>query len=776
MAKGFILHPTYRIERGRPVVHLFGRLDTGETFVVRDDRMRPYFFIRRSDVAKAQAIMQLRIETCDLVTMDGEPVVRVVLQLPPDTPGIRDRLQAKGIPCYEADIPFATRYLIDQGIRGSLEVEGPHRPGRIVGRIYENPELRPAEWVPELSVLSLDIETDARGERVLAVALCGPELQEVHLLQTELPVGRLPTWVRAYPDEATLLRALQQRLRELDPDVLTGWNVIDFDLAVLERRFRAHRIPFLLGRADLPCRIQPDRSAWGASRAVLPGRVVLDGLGLLRGSFVRMEDYRLDTVAKEVLGEGKTLTMEDRAPEIERLHREDPAALAEYNLTDARLVLNILEKLHLIPLTIQRSLLTGMPMDRVAASIASFDFLYLSELRKRGMVAPSVNRDVPVQPTAGGYVLESTPGIYENILVFDYRSLYPSLIRTFRLDPVNLIPEGREEPDAIVAPNGARFGRHGGILPDLLERLFPAREEAQRRGDRIAATAIKILMNSFYGVLATPRCRFYSSPTANAITSFGQMILRWTKEAVERRGHRVLYGDTDSIFVESGLADPEEARALGERLAGELNEEISRRIQERYGVPSHLLLKFDRLFRKFFLPGLRHSREGSKKRYAGLVEQGGHLRLVFTGLESVRRDWTDLAKTFQQDLLRLVFEEGEASAPKIEAMIRDFVARLRAGELDHLLVYRKALRKEIAQYTKTTPPHVKAAQKLGERAGHIIAYVMTTEGPEPVQDRKAPLDYDHYIEKQLRPVAEAILPFVGLDWERIWSRQSELPF
>lgn len=790
MPKGFILHPTYFIEQGRPVVHLFGKLDTGESFVVRDDRTRPYIFIRRNDEDRARMLTSLSIAPADLMTMDGFPASKITLDVPPDTPGLREKLGAEGIRCYEADIPFATRYLIDHGIRGSMKVDGEFKKGRIIDRIYENPELLPSQWVPDLTLLSLDIETDMQSRHLLSVALWGEGVSEVHVRAAHPPMGRLPRGANVYPDEATLLKRLHTRIREIDPDIITGWNVIDFDMDFLLERYKKHGIPFTWGRADLLGKIRSDTSGWGTSRAILPGRVVLDGLNLLRGAFIRMEDYRLETVAQEVLGEGKILSHTDRGPEIERLYHEDLPKFVEYNLTDARLVPQILDRLQLIPLAIRRSLLTGMPMDRVSASIASFDFLYLSEIRKRGIVAPSVDRDIPIQPTAGGFVLDSVPGIYDNILVFDYRSLYPSLIRTFHLDPLNLvrrIPGVTEEEDEtgdrrdsdeglVIAPNGARFRSDGGILPELLSRFFPEREEALGRGDRIAATAIKILMNSFYGVLATPRCRFYSSETANAITLFGQKVLRWTKERVESRTLRVLYGDTDSIFVESGLSDGEEAHRFGLQLADELNEELESLVRGEYGMKNYLKLQFERLYSRFFMPGLRHSSEGSKKRYAGIVDEKGERHLVFTGLESVRRDWTDLAKRFQKELLTMVFNEGtDIPRDQLEEMIRRFVKQLRDGEMDDLLIYRKALRKEVTEYTKTTPPHVKAAQLLGEKSGRIISYVMTADGAQPAAARTAPLDYDHYVEKQIRPIAEAVLLPLGHSWERIWSRQDELP-
>ncbi|MBU1699778.1 MAG: DNA polymerase II [Candidatus Eisenbacteria bacterium] len=805
MPRGFILHPTYRIEKGRPVIHLFGKLESGETFVVRNDRYRPYFFIKKTDTSKARKAGAGEIRSSGYRTMAGIPVSRLVFDLPTDTPELRKSLTDADIQCFEADIPFATRFLIDHDIRGGIEIAGISKKGRLIDRIYENPDIKSADVMPHLKILSLDIETNPSMDRLLSVALAGDETDEVHLVCSDMPVGNLPDYALAYPDEVTLLNNLHRRIRQIDPDIITGWNVIDFDLYILEKLVRKYRIPFTFGRADIPAKLRLDQSLWGASRAILPGRVVLDGLALLRGAFIRTDDYRLETVAQEALGRGKTITSEtiagksprgenrivgNKADEILRLHREDPAAFVEYNLTDARLVLDILDHFQLIPLAIKRSLLTGMPMDRVSASIASFDFLYLSEMKKRGIVAPSVDHDIPIHPTAGGYVLNAIPGIYRNILVFDYRSLYPNLIRTFRLDPMNLVSNTNNrysevefasghiinDPGYVTAPNGAKFKKEGGILPALLDRFFPEREKALVLENHIAASAIKIAMNSLYGVLATPRCRFYSSETANAITQFGQMILRWTKTRVEHENLRVLYGDTDSIFVDGKFQNPDEAQQLGRDLAGRISSELNRHIEKYYAVESFLELRFEKIYHRFFLPGLRHSLEGSKKRYAGVVYEDGERRIVFTGMESVRRDWTQLAKLFQHDLLDLVFRLEEHSPPKeIEEMIRNFVDKLRNGELNELLVYHKALRKNIDEYTKTTPPHVKAAKLLGKRAGRIISYVITIKGPQPVQMQTDPHDYEHYVEKQIRPVAETILQHLNISWERIWSRQDELP-
>jgi DNA polymerase-2 len=763
--RGFILQPTYRVESGRPVVHLYGRLEDGRTFLVRDRREVPHFYVEADDAERARALGARPLSPAGRLTLEGRPVVRVEVEVPADTPPLRRRLQRAGIACYEADVRFAMRYLIDRGLRGSLAIHGEGKPVALRGVVFDDPELSPADWTPRLSVLSLDIETDPQARRLLSIGLHGCGASEVLLLT---PAGQdCPEDARPFPTEAALLAAFARRVRELDPDVLTGWNVVDFDLTVLLRLAGREGLRLELGRGPEPLRLGADVSPRGGQRVVVEGRVVLDGIDLLRGAFVRMEDYGLDAVARAVLGEGKTVTGPGRAEEVLRLFEEDRRGLVEYNRRDARLALAILDKLRLVELAVERSRLTGMPLDRVASSIAAFDFLYLQELGKNGVVAPSVQADQEVrEPTGGGHVLEPVPGLHANVAVFDFKSLYPSLIRTFQIDPLNLLRPGtgtaRAEADPIVAPNGAAFGRRRGLLSRILDEIMPRREAARRAGDSVKSQAIKILMNSFYGVLGTPACRFYDPRLANAITGFGREVLLWCQAALETRGRPVLYGDTDSLFVETGEADADAARHLGLSLASELTAALAAHVQERWRVESRLELQFDRLYLRLYLPALRHAAAGARKRYAGLVAGPGGGRVVFKGMEAVRGDWTDLAREAQRELFRLLF----AGEP-VDDYLRGLVAALRAGRFDDRLVYRKSLRKAPEAYTATTPPHVVAARKMpGKRRGRV-AYVITTAGPEPASERRGPIDHEHYVAKQIRPVAEPVLALLGLDFDRV---------
>jgi DNA polymerase-2 len=791
VARGFILQASYRIvpaSDGRrvPVVHLYGRLEQGGSFVVRDDRQRPHFYVRAeaalpeapgADAPGADApgvaapgtgapgVAALRASKplpTDKRTFDGAPVACVSVNVPSEVPALRDQLHAAGIDTFEADVRFAARYLIERGIKGGCEIEGDAAIAA-GGLIFDNPVVRPAEVNVDPRVLSFDIETDAKGERLLAISLYGPGVDKVLIVDGS--DRRMPDRAERCANELAALEAFEARVRSADPDVITGWNIVDFDLSVLERISVRLGHSLSLGREPGATRIRKPEGYFGSGQANIPGRLVLDGIDLLRGAFIRMDEYSLDAVARQVLGEGKAVTGEvrDRMAEIIHNYRHDLPAFALYARTDARLSFQIVEKLRLVELAFARSRLTGMTPDRVAASIASFDFLYLTELERAHIVAPSVrSSDSRVHAAQhGGHVLDPVAGLHDAVWVFDFKSLYPSIIRTFNIDPVSYVPDAPPEADLIRTPGGA-FRREPAILPRLLDELVPRREAAKRSGEDVAAHAIKILMNSFYGVLGTPACRFFNPALANSITGMGKLLLLWSKRWFEAAGFAVLYGDTDSLFVSSRARDPDSACAQARQLAGALNAELAKYIEARWRVASRLELEFEKLYLKLFLPRARHSTRGASKRYAGLVFGAGAEAVEFVGMEVVRRDWTRLAKRVQRELYERLF-----SNRPVDAYLADVVARVRKGELDEELVYHKMLRKGESDYTATTPPHVAAARKSSQPGGRSIHYVVTTAGAEPLDNVQHPLDREHYVGKQVRPVAEPVLETLGLDFERV---------
>lgn len=760
--RGVILQADYRIFSGTPVVHLYGRMDDGATFLIRDHRQRPHFYVRSGDAQLAAELSDRPVLETELRSFAGEPVSRVEVRVPSDTPPIRDRLHHQGVATFEADVRFAVRYLIDRGIRGACLIEGEAQPGQGTTWVFDDPQVSAATLEIEPRVLSFDIETDAKAQQLLAISLYGCGADEVLICD---PRNReMPEQARGYPDEWQTLDAFCDRIAELDPDVLTGWNVIDFDLTVLARIAARVGHPFELGRGKGELRLRAAQGYFGSGSANVPGRVVLDGIDLLRGAFVRMDDYSLDAVGRQVLGEGKALDGDvvDRAGEIMHRYQHDLEGFARYARTDARLVREIVDELNLIRLAFARSALTGMTPDRVAASIASFDFLYLAALGPRGYVAPTVRSDDSrvFEAQSGGHVFEPVTGIHENVWVFDFKSLYPSIIRTFNIDPLGYLGNPSDAEDRIELP-GASFRREPGILPAMLEALFPQREAAKRSGDDVASQAIKILMNSFYGVLGTPACRFHNPDIANAITGQGRFLLRWSKDWFERCGYEVLYGDTDSVFVASGLSDATAAGPLGAELAQRCTRELAELVGQRWRVESHLELEFEKLYTKLFLPSVRHGAGGARKRYAGLVQGCDPDAVEFVGMEVVRRDWTQLAKQVQRELYYRLFDDQD-----VTDYLFDVVRQVREGALDDLLVYRKGLRKPPAQYTATSPPHVVAARKSGD-VGRIVSYLITVAGPEPLDNLQHEPDREHYVQKQILPVAEPVLGTLGLDFAQV---------
>lgn len=1174
MESGFILYLTYEVREDTTVAQYYGRLDNGETFLIELPR-KPYFYIRSSDEEIAnEVINDLELASSELQTLNDEPTTKILVKKPRNVPGMRDKLHDNNVPTYEADIRFSYRQLIDQRLTTNITIQGEYTKGERVDRVYNNPELGVSKTQEtNLKVLSFDIETNKQANKLWSVAIATSDGEEAAFI-----FGQESPNAQTCKDEKELLEELNKKVQSIDPDIITGWNVIDFDLDVLQKKYREHDIEFDWSRdKNRPVSLRVEKDFMRDSSADITGRVVLDGIHLLKWNFVDLDSYSLESAAERYTDQQKIFTGKNRYEQIRDSYKNNPEEFINYNFQDAKLVLEILNKSTTLELTKKRSGLTGLPLDRVKASIASLDMVYLPRLHARGYVAPTSGYARKDHGITGGFVMDSQPGIYDNILVLDFKSLYPSVMRTLNIDPLSYAPgveQDTSDEHYVRAENGVCFKQEDGILPEILAELFKERQQATKQGDELARFAIKILMNSFFGVLASPNCRFFSMEVSNAITHTGQHLIKTTASRLREQGKQVIYGDsvtrerplalringvvhiepiealfnsfkqhaytraekevidlsstgieslsvdpntkkpvfapineiirhktdkqifrvnqkhgetrctedhsliieedgkfiekppgklhntelahlkeipevhsiqqidiyayikdymyiaeykgrpkhaqvkcdekhvwfgwtnrknavkmkrfisfpsrdadallrllgmyiaegssstpettntrwgamiagdeemlsqlhqdyvqlfenvstkiirsaqgvrtltyetqqgsqtiqyedlthklnmmnqlsavlfkqlcgqrsegkhlppfiyhvdehsqrvlldaylhgdgsrttderysskylqkhfrfstkslqlvsgmsflikqlgyatsirhnkrkdcytlqtadssnsrlatkiikedydgyvydlaikdthmfvdacgqillhnTDSIFVDAKTTDSDEARKIGEEIQEETNAFFNEYAKNRYQRESYLELEFEKLYVRFLMPQTR-SGAGSKKRYAGLLVEDGEERIDVTGLELVRRDWTDLAKDCQRELLNLVFK-GEDPAK----YIKNVVKQLRAGELDDKLVYTKALRKGLDAYTKTTPPHVKAARLIdGPLTTNLIEYVQTVDGPEPVGNVQHSLDYEHYVEKQLEPIADAILVFYG---------------
>jgi len=272
--------------------------------------------------------------------------------------------------------------------------------------------------------------------------------------------------------------------------------------------------------------------------------------------------------------------------------------------------------------------------------------------------------------------------------------------------------------------------------------------------------AIKILMNSFYGLMGSYRCRFYHADLPTNITQSGHWILKQSIEFFENLNLEVLYGDTDSLFLKLPVEVKDKNKYANE-VKDKLNDFLNRLILDEFGVPSFLELEFEKMYDQIFFSSMRDSASGAKKRYAGFI----HGKIHFVGMEYIRSDWTDLAKKFQHDLYTHFFM-GEA----VESFIKKYILDLKNGQFDDLLVYTKRLSKAPEEYTKNIPQHVKAALLIDHKGPYRlkeVSYVLTVKGPIPIQHNPTHPDYEHYIEKQIKPIADQVLRAQGSSFDGI---------
>ncbi len=575
-----------------------------------------------------------------------------------------------------------------------------------------------------------------------------------------------PGTVTYLPTEIDLLRHFIKTVDETDPDVIIGWHVIGFDLSFLDEKSRQVNLPLRIGRGRSPLKLteRPGR----LPIAELEGRIIIDGPPTLRGAFHKFSDWRLDTVAHELLGRRKDIAEhgQEKVEEIERRFREDKGALVRYNLEDAVLVTEIFERTGVLEQLVTRSLITGLPPDQVHRSVAAFDRFFLPRLHRKGRVAPNQSDISASGPSPGAMVFSSGAGLFEDVAVLDFKSLYPTIIRTFHIDPYSLL-EAENHP--LETPVNIRFSRSEHILPAYLGELMQRRSRAKAEKDDPLAQAVKILMNSMYGVMGSPGCRFYRAELPAAITGIGRWVLETTAERLRKRGYQVLYGDTDSVFVKLKTEERQNPEQAGERLAQSIDEYFREIIQAEYGVTSRLELEFEKRYVRLFLPIMRSGGESAVKRYAGLLPDGS---VEIKGMEFVRSDSTPLAREFQYGLFRRYFD-GE----DLKGWIREQVEKIRSGEMDDKLIYKRRLSRAAKDY-KSPPPHVRAVLMLdpdGTKDLREVEYVITPQGPVPMELNPQEIDYSHYIDKQLRSVADDILALQGESFDAVLGgRQLDL--
>lgn len=779
MISGFLLTRQWRDTSDGIQIECWLATDQGPMRLLVPDQTS-VCFVRRNDLPKLKSILadfpNSYYKTSNLLNHYGESVVAVYSQQYRKQRELCQRIQSGGLHVWEQDIKPSDRFFMERFIRASVVVDAsPNDKQTLI-----TTRVKASDYQPKLRVLSLDIETSMDAGELYSVAAYTQDSAIVFMVSHSYI---------DHPDDITIVSCKSTKhclesflvwFDNSDPDVIIGWHVVQFDLKVLHQLCQRWNVKFTLGRGrQLPhWREDGDKSAHYYIQ--VPGRVILDGIELLRMAFYQFESFSLQHIASELLGDSKLIESDQRGEAIAEYFYKDKLKLAQYNLHDCVLVWKIFEHTKLLDFARARAELTGMAMDRVGGAVASFDYAYLPRLHRAGYVAPNLGELHSSIFSPGGYVLRSIPGIYRHVLVLDFKSLYPSIIRTFSIDPYSFwLAKHRQLPSEQVISgfNGASFARESSILPSIIEALWQARDQAKQEGNSPLSQAIKIIMNSFYGVLGSSGCRFYDPRVCSSITLRGHEIIQRSRDWIQEQGHQVIYGDTDSLFVWLGNdCGAQRANNLGKQLATDLNDWWSQTLQHELSIKSRLEIEFETHYSHFFMPTIRGSTKGSKKRYAGIIQgKSSKTELVFKGLETVRTDWTQLAKDFQQVLYQKIFYKEP-----YQDYIRKTVDALLAGQSDDQLIYGKRLRRDLHHYEKSNPPHVNAARKLkqfmgkGLRRGDRVYYVMTTNGPEPLEGLRSPIDYQHYIDKQLKPIADSILVFVTDEFEKVVQSQLSL--
>jgi DNA polymerase I len=543
-----------------------------------------------------------------------------------------------------------------------------------------------------------------------------------------------------------------------DPDVIVGFGVNGQDWQYLRERCRKHGLPMRIGRA----RTEPHTSVYG--HVSLNGRINLD-LADYADEFPEVKVKTLVNLA-DYLG---FMKIENRII-IESMDfadywdsTEKRGDLKQFSMDNTRCVMGISEAI--LDFAMQLSNLVCLPLDHVGTAAAGFrvEWFLIKRTHKLGELVPR-RVEQPYRPYAGGLVLQPKPGLHENIVVLDFKSMYPNIMITYNLSPDTYIsPKEPEPPGGVyVAPEVKHKFRKEppGFYKEVLSYLIEARDEIRLKMKKLQPKnveyrvldarqkAVKVITNASYGYAGWTGARWYVKPVAEAAAAWGRHTILTAIDMAEKNMLKVVYGDTDSIFIEN---QPDRV------------EKLSKDIWKKLGLE----IKPDEVYLRIFFTE-------AKKRYAGLLADG---RLDIVGMEVVRGDWATIAKTVQEKVLEIILKEQ--SPKKAVDFVHQFIYELQQKRVPYRdLVIWKTLSKPAEEY-EVRASHVEAAKMLRAKGwelavGDKIGYVVV-EGTGRLYERVKPymfasyddVDVEYYVSKQVVPAAARILESFGVTEEQL---------
>ncbi|OIO21401.1 hypothetical protein AUJ17_03125 [Candidatus Micrarchaeota archaeon CG1_02_47_40] len=778
-----LIDVTYTMREGKPVIVL---LMKGKRFFrLYDANFEPYFYLdapkkeipkiekaKAPHAARAGLIPQAaRVEEEErIIEGKTKALLKVFCNFPAAVPLIREELREFG--AYEYRIQYAKRYMMDRGWQFFSRITY-IRKGKYLQKI-----LKCTPDVPlNFNTLAFDIETynpqgmpKPKDDPVIMVSYA--TRKEAKVL-TYKKIDK--SFVETLKDEERMISEFCNVLKKEDVEFLVGYNSSVFDLPYLGERASALGVRLELGRDGSSFSV---RKFAQKTIAKIRGRVHVDAYPIIRfmgliGS-LKISRYTLENAYIEITGKKSETKGKVQRLEIHKMWDDEKQLplLAEYSRNDARETLEIAQRV--LPMQIEMSKLVGLSLADVSTSTAGqlVESLLMFRSCRQGIIIPNKPHEGQVKerelnPIQGAFVKLPKPGIYDNMVVFDFRGLYPSIICSHNIDPYTLLPKGAGESDAYTSPLGHRFAKSPqGIIPKVLEEVVHLRSELKGKLKKLEpdseeysavfakSQALKILANSYYGYLAYARSRWYSRECAESVTAWGRHFIQHTISEAEKCEFEVLYGDTDSIFLLLGKKKKEDALSFMEKINKSLPGNMELELEGFYPRGVFVTKKVDK------------EGKGAKKKYALIDEKG---RIKIRGFELVRRDWSAIAKKTQGDVLMAILKEGsKENAVKI---VKDTIERLRTGKvpLEELTIYTQ-LKKDPSNY-EIMSPELSAAKKAIKRGvklekGAMIGYVIAKKGASisekaEIAEYAKDYDADYYINRQILPSVLKILAELG---------------
>ena len=452
---GFILSQHWRDTKSGMMLQYWLSTELGP-ICLQFEAQKTVCFCPQDKVSELPSWPDIRHQALELKHFSQVPVSAVYCERYQTLSKLKDFCQGQDIPLWESEIKPTDRFLMERFIHGSLEFSSSQTLEKKA--ILTDSKIKPSAYLPTLKVLSVDIETSMpdkdNPEQLYSIGFSGRYFSTDHKqLDTDVsktakeekrvfmlgdPSQPHPAWLVLFHDLKDLLLAANAWVKQYDPDVIIGWNVVGFDFRVLDRIYKENNIAFNWARQGNVRLRQGNNNLMFAD---IPGRVIVDGIDALKNATYSFPSFSLQHVSEALLGKGKNIEVEDgqmqnRGQAITDLFHQDKTALAKYNLSDCQLVLDIFQHTNILGYLTQRSHLTGHTLDRIGGSVAAFEYLYLPQLHRAGYIAPSLMEGLSDFKAPGGFVMDSKPGLYEHVLVLDFKSLYPSIIRTFKIDPM----------------------------------------------------------------------------------------------------------------------------------------------------------------------------------------------------------------------------------------------------------------------------------------------------------------------------------------------------